>query len=209
MSPGTWLIFIGTGLVTAFSPGPAVALAVARTLSLGPRAACISSAGNVVGVLVVGLLCASALRVLALEGGVLSLLRLLGGAYLIYMGLAAIRDSRQRAAAIGESPAVPQRAADFSRGMAVALLNPKSYVFFAAVLPQVTAAPGSALATLWPKVVAFAACTAASHAFYIGACASLRISAAAALAIARVCGVATAALGLGFVLADLTPYLSN
>lgn len=32
MSPGIRLIFIGTGMVTAFSPGPAVALAVARTL---------------------------------------------------------------------------------------------------------------------------------------------------------------------------------
>lgn len=66
--------------------------------------------------------------------------------------------------------------------------------------------PGSAFAPR-PKVVAFAACTAASHAFYVGACASLRISAAATLAITRVCGAATVALGLGFVLAGLVPRL--
>jgi threonine/homoserine/homoserine lactone efflux protein len=53
MSLSAWLLFCAMSLITAFTPGPAVLLAVSNAATLGMRRALVSSAGNAAGVLVV------------------------------------------------------------------------------------------------------------------------------------------------------------
>ena len=53
MHLSNWLIFCGVTLLVAFTPGPAVLLAVSNSISVGPRRAMISSMGNAVGLFMV------------------------------------------------------------------------------------------------------------------------------------------------------------
>jgi len=48
-----WLLFCGVTLLVAFTPGPAVLLAVSNSMSVGPRRAMISSLGNAMGLFMV------------------------------------------------------------------------------------------------------------------------------------------------------------
>src|SRR4051794_21626275 len=48
-----WLLFCGVTLLVAFTPGPAVLLAVSNSMSVGPRRAMISSLGNATGLFMV------------------------------------------------------------------------------------------------------------------------------------------------------------
>ncbi len=65
--------------------------------------------------------------------------RLAGAAYLIFLGLRTLwqsRGTRGIAAAGGSSPAISARGA-FGRGVCIDLLNPKTGLFYVAVLPQI------------------------------------------------------------------------
>lgn len=190
----SWTVFLGLGLLTAYSPGPAVALAIARTLSAGARAATVSSAGNVVGVLAVGTVCLLVLDGIAPGPKLLLGIKLAGGAYLLFLGIKAT--VRTKVGAPGIDPGalpVSSPILSFAEGAGVAMLNPKSYLFFAAVLPAFSQSrPARASLSL---VVAFAACTALSHATYIAVCHRGPVSGRVGRLVARTCGAVTAFVG--------------
>lgn len=132
------LTFALAGVVLVAVPGPSVLFIVGRALAHGRRAALASVAGNTVGASVVVVAVALGLGVVAQRSAVLfTALKLLGAAYLVYLGVQAWRTRGDLVAALGApGPAADRRV--FLQGVVVGVTNPKVLVFFAAVLPQFT-----------------------------------------------------------------------
>ena len=134
-APSTLLLFALAALVLLLTPGPAVLYIVTRSLSQGPRAGLVSGLGIAVANLVHIAAATLGVSALLLASAVLvSALKYLGAAYLIYLGIRKIldREAVEEAAAFRRQPL----AKIFSQGILVNLLNPKPALFFLAFLPQ-------------------------------------------------------------------------
>jgi threonine/homoserine/homoserine lactone efflux protein len=118
-------------------PGPSVLFVVSRGVALGRRAAVVTAMGNAVGIY---------LQVVAVALGVgaviersvvlLGAIRLLGAAYLVYLGVQAVRHRRALASVLDLGAAAPERRSLALEGFVVGVSNPKWIVFFTAILPQ-------------------------------------------------------------------------
>ncbi|CAL2070484.1 MULTISPECIES: LysE family translocator [Streptomyces] len=130
--------FSALALLLIVIPGPSVLFVVGRALAHGRRAALTTVAGNTLGAYV--LVAAVALGIgPVVERSVLlfTALKLAGAAYLVYLGIKAWRQRGSlRAAFTRAGP--PERGGlrTLGEGFAVGVANPKTMVFFAAVLPQ-------------------------------------------------------------------------
>ena len=118
-------------------PGPAVLFVIGRSLSLGRMGGLLSVLGNAVGGLVIVAAVALGVGYVIAQSVILfTVIKIVGGAYLIYLGVQAIRHRRERA----DAAAAPARTTSWPRlllqGFIVGLSNPKTIVFFIAVLPQ-------------------------------------------------------------------------
>lgn len=170
MSLSSWSLFCVLALITAFSPGPAVLLAVTNSAALGMRKALLSSAGNAVGVFLVSATAMLGLgAVLNTSAWLFGALKIVGAAYLIYLG---IRQWRSRLNIFDQAvdPAslraqTPARL--FMRGLLVATTNPKSILFFTALLPQFMTPQAPVFQQFLALTLTFAACTVVSHFFYV------------------------------------------
>ncbi|WP_326723484.1 MULTISPECIES: LysE family translocator [unclassified Streptomyces] len=131
------LAFAAMSFLLIVIPGPSVLFVIGRALAQGRRAALTTVAGNTLGACV--LVVAVALGVGAVvERSVLvfTVLKLAGAAYLVYLGVKAVRQRRSlQAAFTGDGPA-HGGLRTLWEGFAVGVANPKTMVFFAAVLPQ-------------------------------------------------------------------------
>jgi threonine/homoserine/homoserine lactone efflux protein len=124
--------FLVITMVMVVTPGPIVTLVIATGASRGIRAALVTVAGTTLGNAV--LLAAITLGlswVLRNAAMLFEVLRWVGAAYLIWLGVQAWRHAGERAAA-----AAPRGHVHVQRGFMVALLNPKTIAFFTAFLPQ-------------------------------------------------------------------------
>jgi threonine/homoserine/homoserine lactone efflux protein len=134
--------FLLASLVLAVTPGPAVIYIVTRSVVQGRRSGLASVAGVALGNLGNALAASCGLAALfAVAPAAFTALKYAGAIYLLHLGVQMFRS----AAAVGE-PDRPLPAASpgrvFRDGFLVALLNPKTTIFFAAFLPQFLA-PGS------------------------------------------------------------------
>lgn len=165
-----WLLFCALALVTAFSPGPAVLLAVTNSATLGMRKALLSSAGNAAGVFLVSATAMLGLgALLKTSAWLFGALKIVGAAYLIYLGIRQWRSRLnifdQAAMPTDVRPQTPLRL--FLQGLLVAATNPKSILFFTALLPQFMAPDAPVLRQFFALTLTFAACTVLSHFFYV------------------------------------------
>ena len=133
------LAFAAMSFLLIVAPGPSVLFVIGRALAQGRRAALTTVVGNTVGAYV--LIVAVAFGVgSVVERSVLvfTALKLAGAAYLVYLGVKAWRGRGSlRAAFSGDDSAVTHGGLrTFWEGFAVGVSNPKTIVFFAAVLPQ-------------------------------------------------------------------------
>lgn len=129
------LAFLLATLVFAYMPGPAVLYVAAQTMSRGRKAGFMA---------VLGIHLADYVHVLAAAFGLSAIFRhvpelylamkLLGAAYLIWIGIGFFRGVAPVQAAGGAAPRSPLRALVDS--LAVELLNPKTTIFFVSFLPQ-------------------------------------------------------------------------
>ncbi len=123
--------FLAITIVLLLAPGPIVTLVISTAATRGVRAALVTVAGTSSGNAL--LLAAIALGlgwVLAHAAWLFQLLRWIGAAYLIWLGVRAWRSaSRDSARPSGNQ-------VHFWRGFLVALSNPKTLAFFTAFLPQ-------------------------------------------------------------------------
>lgn len=130
------LAFALAAFVLIAIPGPSVLFVIGRTLALGRRGGLLSVAGNAAGELVQIAAVALGVGVVLAQSLLLfSVVKFAGAAYLVYLGIQAIRHRGNGTA--GASSAGPSSTARVLReGFIVGATNPKSIVFFVAVLPQ-------------------------------------------------------------------------
>ncbi|MDK3024073.1 LysE family translocator [Cupriavidus taiwanensis] len=134
--------FLIAAVVLAITPGPAIAYVVARTVAGGRAEGLASCLGTGLGGLLHVLAAAAGLSlVIAQSALAFSLLKYLGAAYLVYLGIRLLL-RREQPAVIA---AVPSRGARRALvdGVVVEVLNVKTALFFLAFLPQFVA-PGAA-----------------------------------------------------------------
>ena len=132
----TLLAFALAGVILVIIPGPSVLFIVGRALAHGRRAALASVAGNTVGASIVVIVVALGFGAIATQSvAVFTVLKLVGAAYLVYLGVQTIRRRGDLIARLGE-PSAPAGRRMFLQGVIVGITNPKVLVFFAAVLPQ-------------------------------------------------------------------------
>ena len=122
-------------LVFAYIPGPAVLYIAAQTMSRGRKAGFMA---------VLGVHLADYVHVLAAAFGLSAIFRhvpelylamkLLGAAYLIWLGISFFRRVAPVQATADAAPRTPMRA--LADSLAVELLNPKTTIFFVSFLPQ-------------------------------------------------------------------------
>jgi threonine/homoserine/homoserine lactone efflux protein len=118
-------------------PGPNVLFVVSRSLQLGRLAGVAAVLGGQLGVYVQVIAVALGIGALVQESvAVFTVMRLAGAAYLVVLGVQAIRHRRSLAGLLA-GPVSPGSTRRMLRdGFVVGLTNPKAMVFFAAVLPQ-------------------------------------------------------------------------
>lgn len=137
------LTFIAFAMVIIAIPGPSVMFAISRALVLGRRGAILTVVGNGIGVFVQALAVSVGLGVI-IESNVvlLTVIRLAGAAFLIYLGVTAIRN--RRAGLDLSAPAVVPTSRHLLReSIIVGLSNPKTIVFFSAAFPQFVVSNGT------------------------------------------------------------------
>jgi threonine/homoserine/homoserine lactone efflux protein len=137
LSADRLLAFCLTAFVVIVIPGPSVLFVVARALAGGARVAVFTVVGNALGEYVQVVAVAVGVGALAEQSvAAFTVLKLAGGAYLIYLGVRTFRERKSLAAAIAApAPARSDRRA-FLEGATVGVTNPKTVVFLAAILPQ-------------------------------------------------------------------------
>jgi threonine/homoserine/homoserine lactone efflux protein len=134
---GHLLAFGLVSLVLIVVPGPNVLFVISRSLMLGRAAGVGTALGGQLGVYAQVAAVAFGIGALVERSVVLfSVIKLAGAGYLGYLGVQAIRHRRSLSAAL-QAPAERKSIARIvGDGIAVGVTNPKSIVFFAAVLPQ-------------------------------------------------------------------------
>lgn len=133
------LAFAAVSAVLIAIPGPSVIFTISRALTVGRRSALFSITGNAGGVY--AQVAAVAFGVGALverATDVVTIIKWIGAAYLVYLGVQAIRHRQSMAEALAKraAPVRPLRAA--RDGFIVGVTNPKSIVFFVIALPEFT-----------------------------------------------------------------------
>ena len=203
-------LYFAAALVLAVTPGPGIFYVAARTLAGGRAEGVASSFGTGLGGMVhvvAGSLGVSAVVLASAE--LFTALKLIGAAYLIWLGVRTFQSARRDASTglnggAATAPIGPRRA--FREGVLVEALNPKTAAFFLAFIPQFVdptegyiarnslcwASASVALNTLADIVVAYAA-------------SGIREGAAARPVLVRrlreASGAAMIALGIGLTLA--------
>jgi threonine/homoserine/homoserine lactone efflux protein len=161
-----FLAFLAVSIVVIVTPGPDTAMTIRNTL-LGGRAGGIFTA--------LGIASGQTIWALATSIGIVALLttseplflvvKYTGAAYLVFLGVQALRAAIRPMAAAHRSPFAPRPARSlpprsaFCQGLISDLGNPKMAVFFASLLPQFVPTGAEAFSALMLRGLVFAAMT--------------------------------------------------
>ncbi|WP_337029761.1 LysE family translocator [Pantoea agglomerans] len=151
----TLFSFLFAITILTLTPGFDTALVLRSAVAQGAKRASVTALGITLGCLVWGVAVGFGLGALLLASEMAyNLLKWLGAAWLIYLGLKLLLKPRQ-AAIDSQQPALQQGyLACFSRGLLGNLLNPKVGIFYVSFLPQFI--PAGASVALWCSLMALA-----------------------------------------------------
>jgi len=129
--------FALASLILIALPGPSVLFVVGRSLALGRRGGLLSVIGNELGGLPLVAAVAFGIGTAIAQSAVLfNIIKLIGAAYLVYLGAQAISHRHGPTDALPTGGASPRPLTILGQGFAVGITNPKTIVFFIAALPQ-------------------------------------------------------------------------
>ncbi|HEU5130386.1 MAG TPA: LysE family translocator [Glycomyces sp.] len=133
-SGGQLLAFVVASLVVILIPGPSVLFSVGRALAYGRRKALLTAFGNALGVFAAAALVAVGLGAVVQQSALaFGIVKYAGAAYLVYLGVKALRE---RKGAITVPEDADRAGLPVFEGFLVGALNPKTILFFVAILPQ-------------------------------------------------------------------------
>ena len=138
--------FVGVSLLLSVTPGPDMAVVTRNALAHGRRGVVLTTTGIALALAIwVSATAFGLSALLRTSGELLFVLKLVGAAYLAYLGVRTLLESRRRPAdLLAEAPPPAPAHAIFRQGFLSAISNPKLGVFFVTFLPQFVA-PGQAL----------------------------------------------------------------
>lgn len=146
------LAFLLVAIVVVLTPGVDTALVTKNALLHGRAAAVASALGVNLGVAFWTVAAAVGLAaIVAASAAAFAVIKLVGCAYLIYLGIQALRASRRAGEGgqrVGTAEQALPRAAALRQGIVSNLLNPKIAVFFTSLLPQFAGTHGPIAARL-------------------------------------------------------------
>jgi threonine/homoserine/homoserine lactone efflux protein len=140
-SSSQWVAFLVASILFIQVPGPSLLFTIGRALTVGRREALLSVVGNAIGVTAQALLVAVGLgAVVAASVTAYTVIKVAGAAYVIWLGIQAIRHRREgrEAREKQEAQVSAKRGHALRIGTVVGLTNPKTIIFFVAFLPQFT-----------------------------------------------------------------------
>ncbi|MBK5913251.1 LysE family transporter [Rhodocyclus purpureus] len=137
MSFSLWLAFVAVALVVSISPGPGAAATTAAAVNGGFAAGLRVALGLQIGLLLeLAAAAAGVGAVLAASETAFVVLRSVGAAYLIWLGISAWRGSQRMLPAATGSVGSLAAKGWVRRGILVNLSNPKAILYIAALVPQ-------------------------------------------------------------------------
>ncbi len=130
-----YFLFLVIAAATIASPGPGVILTISNSLKYGFLGAIAGISGVAAGMFFIALISATSLAViLATSAFAFALLKYIGAAYLIYLGLKQWLSSSE--IGVNEQAVTKSNKQKFTEGLFITLLNPKPIFFFLALFPQ-------------------------------------------------------------------------
>ena len=145
-SSNQWIAFLVASILFIQVPGPSLLFMLGRALTVSRRDALLSVVGNALGLVVQVLLVAVGLgAVVAASTTAYTALKLVGAAYVVWLGVQAVRHRADARTALLAGVAEAEHAGRaLAAGLVVGVTNPKTIVFFVAFLPQFTSAGAAA-----------------------------------------------------------------
>ena len=136
MTLATWITFFLACWAISLSPGPGAIAAMSAGLNYGFRRGYFMVFGLILGICtLVGIVVAGLGAIIAASNTAFTVLKLLGAAYLVWIGVSQWRTSDRPLVAATDAP-VRSRKQLILRGWAINATNPKGAVFMAAVVPN-------------------------------------------------------------------------
>lgn len=203
------LAFVVVATLLIVVPGPSVLFVIGRSVALGRRAGVLSVVGNALGTLPAVLAVAFGVgAVVAASATAFTVLKLVGAAYLVWLGVQAIH--HRGAGTVGTETQVLSSRRLLRQGFVVGVSNPKTIAFFVAVLPQfVVPAAGPAWLQLLVLGLVFNAIAVVSDGVWALAAGTARTwfarSPRRAASLATVGGISMIGLGGALALSDQAP----
>lgn len=134
MSFHAWLAYVAVLIVVCVIPGPAVLFCVSQALSRGPGAGLRAIAGIEAGNLIFFAIAAAGVGAfVAASGAALVVIKFAGASYLFVLG---VRVILHRSDGPVEDLPRPRGGGSFGKALLTQLSNPKSILFYSALLPQ-------------------------------------------------------------------------
>jgi homoserine/homoserine lactone efflux protein len=164
MTVDSYLAFCLASLALAVVPGPTVTVIIANALRYGARAGLMNVAGTQAGVVIWLIIAALGLNAaIVLMGAWFDLLRYIGAAYLIWLGVRLLRSNGNLAVAVDRARPY---GSFFLQGFVVILSNPKMLVLFGMLIPPFLSGDGDPMRQTLLLGLTFAVIAAASDTFY-------------------------------------------
>lgn len=162
------LAFLVASILFIQVPGPSLLFTIGRALTVGRHEALLSVVGNAIGLVAQVLLVAVGLgAVVAASATAYTVLKVAGAAYVVWLGVAAIRHRGDARVALEQPDRTPARRGHAIRtGFVVGVTNPKTIVFFAAFLPQFVGDSGSTVLQMVALGIAFGVMAACSDSLW-------------------------------------------
>lgn len=136
----TWLLFLLMETTLSLSPGPAVFYVVSQGIRGGMRRGLPAVTGIITANAIYFALSATSLgAVIAASGQFFTIVKWAGAAYLIYLGIMALRSANTSESVelvSDKTPVDQKRRHTFIGALTLQLANPKALLFFLALLPQ-------------------------------------------------------------------------